>query len=195
MHFNPRVLAAAVIVATVLLGGTGQTDAQTQGTPEEFTAIAMAANELGSGAGVVQIRINRWSTAAEREALAKTLREKGPEALLEALRNTRSVGTIRTPDSLAYNLRYAHQEPGKDGGRRIVIGTDRPISFWEYRSGARSLEYPFTVIQMEIGSDGQGRGTLSYATRVIPAGRDTIILENFATSPVMLTEVRSVKTD
>jgi hypothetical protein len=35
-----------------------------------------------------------------------------------------------------------------------------------------------------------GTGTLSYATKIIPAG-DTIVLENFGTQPVMLTEIKS----
>ena len=42
---------------------------------------------------------------------------------------------------------------------------------------------------MEIGGDGRGKGTLSYATKVIPE-KDAIVLENFATQPVMLTDVR-----
>ena len=39
---------------------------------------------------------------------------------------------------------------------------------------------------MEIDRNGEGKGTLSYATKIIPQG-DTIVLENFATQPVMLT--------
>ena len=104
----------------------------------------------------------------------------------------RPVGTIKTPDSLAYDLRYAHETAGEDGGRRIVIATDRPIGFWEARRNGRTLDYPFTVIQMEIGRDGKGKGTLSYATKII-AKDDSIILENFGTSPVMLTEIQSEK--
>jgi hypothetical protein len=45
---------------------------------------------------------------------------------------------------------------------------------------------------MEIGRDGQGKGTLSYATKIISKD-DTIILENFGTQPVMLTEIHSEK--
>ena len=98
------------------------------------------------------------------------------------------VGTIRTPDSLGYPLHYAHQAPGEDGGRRIVIATDRPIGFWEAANQPRTMDYPFTVIQMQIGRDGKGSGTLSYATKVI-AHDNTIELENYATSPIMLTRI------
>jgi hypothetical protein len=163
--------------------------AQTMGQPEEFNAVAIVNNNLGSGAGRVIMRVERWSTEAERTRLTAAL-QKGSDALLDALRDQRSVGTIRTPDSIGYDLRYAHQEPGEDGGRRIVIATDRPIGFWEARNQPRSIDYPFTVIQMEIGKDGEGKGTMSYATKVMPRG-NVIILENFATSPVMLTKIEA----
>jgi hypothetical protein len=182
-------LSALFVTAVAAAAAVG---AQTQGEREDFTAIAVVNNNLGSGAGTVQMQIARWSTEAERKMLVSTLLEKGPGALLEALRDARPVGTIKTPDSLAYDLRYAHQSQAEEGKRRIVFATDRPIGFWEQREQPRTIEYPFTVIQMEIGPDGTGTGTLSYATK-IRAYANTIELENFATSPVMLTEVRSKK--
>ena len=112
--------------------------------------------------------------------------------MLDVLRDQKSVGTIRTPDSLGYDLRYSHQQPAEDGGRRIVLATDRPISFWEARNQPRTMDYPFTVIQMQIDKNGEGKGTLSYATKIIARG-NTIELENFASSPVMLTQIEAKK--
>jgi hypothetical protein len=174
----------------VLLIGSSVPAAQTLGEKERFTAVAMVNNTRASGAGVVQIDINRWSTSSERGTLLNTLKKQGAAKLLDALQDMRPVGTIKTPDSLGYDLRYASQTPLPEGGRRIVIATDRPIGFWEATNRPRTIDYPFTVIQMEIDKDGKGKGTLSYATKIIPAG-DTIVLENFDTSPIMLTEIRS----
>ncbi len=179
-------LSALVILGTLTLGPT--TRAQTNQQPEDFTAVAVLNNNLGSGAGTVLMSITRWSSEAERSRLVGTLVEKGPTELLKALKDARSVGTIRTPDSLGYDLRYAHQERGEDGGRRIVIATDRPISFWEARNQPRTVDYPFTVIQMQIGADGKGRGTMSYAAKIVPR-KDVFELENFGTAPIVLTEI------
>ena len=182
-------LLTAVLGLTVALGSPAVV-AQTNGQPEEFNATAIVNNNLGAGAGRVIMRVTRWSSEAERGRLTRALLTKGPDSLLEQLRDMKSVGTIRTPDSLGYDLRYANQEPGEDGGRRVVIATDRPIGFWEAANRPRTIDYPFTVIQMEIDKDGKGKGTLSYATKIIPAG-DTIVLENFGIQPVMLTEIKS----
>jgi hypothetical protein len=164
--------------------------AQALGAPEEFTAVAIKNDNLGSGAGTVLIKVTRWSTEGERSRLLQALKTKGQDKLLDELQDMKSVGTIRTPDSLAYDLRYAHQQPGEDGGRQIVLATDRPIGFWEAANRPRTIQYPFTVIQMQIGTEGKGKGTLSYATKII-ARKNAIELENFSTQPIMLTDIRS----
>ena len=85
------------------LGGAGTGDhgafCPAHGTPEEFTAVAVANNNLQTGVGTVLISIDRWSTDAERTRLVTTLREKGPEALLDELQDMKPVGRIRRPDS------------------------------------------------------------------------------------------------
>lgn len=153
----------------------------------------MVNNNVASGAERVLIHVERWSSIAERDQLAQTLLSKGPEALLRALIKIKPVGSIRTPDTLAYDLHYAYQQPADEGGRRIVLATDRPMSFWEASNRPRTVDYPFTIIQMQMDREGNGKGTLSYATRVSVIGNNTIELENFATSPVMLTEIRADK--
>ena len=180
----------SMLVAAALFVAIAVPAAQTLGEKERFTAIAVVNNDRASGSGIVQIDINRWSTAAERDALLNTLKKQGAAKLLDALQGTKPVGIIKTPDSLGYDLHFANQTPLPDGGRRIVIATDRPIGFWEATNRPRTIDYPFTVIQMEIDKDGKGKGTLSYATKIIPAG-NTIVLENFATQPVMLTQIKS----
>ena len=182
-------LGISLWMATLISGSI--VVAQTNGEREEFSAAAIVNDNLGSGAGRVIMTVTRWSTEAERSRLAGTL-SKGNDALLETLRDMKSVGTMRTPDSLGYDLRYAHQEPAEDGGRRIVLATDRPIGVWEARNQPRTVEYPFTVIQMHIDKNGEGKGTMSFAAKIIPRGNN-IELENFTTSPVMLTKITARK--
>jgi len=110
---------------------------------------------------------------------------------LKQLQKIKPAGRIRTPDSIGYDLRYAQQTPSEDGGRTIVIATDRPIGFWEATQRPRSFDYPFTVIQMKLDRDGHGSGTLSYATRIVARGNNVIELEDFATQPIMLNNIKA----
>lgn len=181
--------AAALLLAwTPVLG-------QTSGEKEHFTAFAVDLNSrtTGTNTATVEITVDRWSTDAERQMLTEALTQKGQDALLSALQKTRAVGRIRTPDSLGYDLRYAHQDPGEDGGRRIILATDRPISYWEIANATRSVDYPFTVIELRMRDDGTGEGKMSVATKITVVGNDTIALENYDLQPVLLQSVRSKK--
>jgi hypothetical protein len=179
------VPALVVLVCSLAL-------AQSNGQPERFTANAVSLSpEYGTGQQTVEMTVNRWSPNAERTRLVAVLQEKGPGELLKQLQKMKSVGRIRTPDSIGYDLRYAQQTPSEDGGRTIVIATDRPIGFWEATQRPRSIDYPFTVIQMKLDRDGNGSGTLSYATRIVARGNNVIELEDFATQPIMLNNIKA----
>jgi hypothetical protein len=180
-------LLAAVPGAFPLSGAR----AQSNEPAAAFTAFAINMSNVGpTGAGQVDIVINRWSSEAERERLLKIVREKGPDKLLDALQDTRPVGYIRSPNSIGWDLRFAARMPDEEGGARIIIVTDRPIGFYEATNRPRSIDYPFTVIEVHIDKNGQGEGRASIATKILVNKRTNMIeLENYANQPVMLKNV------
>src|SRR5262249_6717957 len=140
---------------------------QTKGQAERFTALAVNMGTPGRpGASTVDIAINRWSSDAEREKLLTVLREQGPDKLLETLQSLPRVGFIRTPNSIGYDLHYARRSEMPEGGERIIIATDRRISFWEAANRPRSIDYPFTLIELHIRPNGEGEGKMSLATKI-----------------------------
>lgn len=165
-----------------------------QSLPQRFTAVAANLSNIRIGPTVqtIQIVITRWSTDGEVDRLLTTLKERGEKALLGELQKMPKVGSFRTPNSLAYDLRFARQMPWGDGGRRIFIATDRYINFWELANQSRTLEYPFTLIEMRLDHQGKGEGKLSVATKVMADG-DQLVLEDYANQPVMLTKVTQEK--
>ncbi len=167
--------------------------AQTNGSPERYTA--MAVNMNSGGAGTVEIVVNRWSTDAERQKLMSTLMEKGPEKLVDVLQGLPRVGYFRSPSTLGYDLHYAHKTSLPDGGEQVVLGTDRRIGFWEAANQPRSIDYPFTIVELRLNGDGEGEGKISLATKIIPdKSKNTVVLENYAAQPVLLQSVKRERT-
>lgn len=161
--------------------------------PVRFTAIA---TNLGASRGpmtqVLQITINRWSTDAERDQLVAALKAKEQQGLLNALQQLPAIGSIRTPNSLGYELRYARLDTLTDGGQRAFVLTDRYVSFAEVTDQSRSLDYPFTMIEMRLKPNGEGDGLMSVATRITQAD-NLLIVENYGMQPTQLTSVRREK--
>lgn len=160
--------------------------------PERFVATAVSIATPGpTGAGTVEMVVERYSTDEERDLLLKAVLEKGPDKLLDTLRSMKRVGYIRTPNSIGYDLKYARRMPLDEGGEQIILATDRYITFWEAANRPRTIDYPFTLIEMRIGPDGEGEGKMSLLTRIMyDKKKNQIVLENYASQPVMLTKVR-----
>src|SRR3954468_1587175 len=150
---NPIVscLAGAAALAGVAL-------AQTNGTPERFTATAMNINN--GSAGNIDITVNRWSSDADRDKLMKVLNEKGPEKLLDAMQDMPALGHFGAPGNLSWDIHFARRMPLPEGGERVGLVTDRRIGFWEAATLPRSIDYPFTVIELHINRDGEGEGKM-----------------------------------
>jgi hypothetical protein len=167
-----RKLSAFILASLVLAGSTAVTSARDDVGKEEFSAVALSPGGTITPpvTGQLQIVIERWSTGAHQKRLMAAL-NKGQSEMLEAMRALPRVGYIRTPNSLAWDLHYAQQQRGEDGGRKIILGTDRPISVWEAINQPRSYDYPFTFIELNVNNDGEGKGHLTPATRVTSDGK------------------------
>ena len=192
MKKEGRLWAALAAAGALLLSGHPVMAAK---PVERLTAFAVNMSNMSAGAGrnsaVVDITINRWSTDAERDRLADALRENGPDGLLKALQKTDEIGHIQSGGSLGYPLRFAREVPLSTGGRRIVIGTDRRISFLELREQPRTIDYPFMVIDIRLDANGKGEGKLMPVAK-ITQDRDHIVeIENYASEPVRLTSVKA----
>lgn len=178
-------LAAIFLTATLVLAADKPI--------EKFTCFAAS---LGTGkAGTIEIGITRWSTDEERQKLLTTLQEFGSDKLADELSKIRPpVGYIRTPTRVGYDLFYARNHPNPDGSRRIVMATNRLLSFREVANADRSSQYQVTVIEMHLGADGKGEG------KIVPAAKihwdnatKTIEIENYNALPVELLNVAADK--
>jgi len=148
----------------------------------------------GSAATTYDINIERWSTPEEAARLKDILAEKGADALLETVQKLPRVGSIARTGHLGWDIRFAQQIAAAGGGRRIVIATDRPMSFWEASNQPRSADYAFTLAEVRLGPDGKGEGKLVPAAKIeYDQESKTLEIENYNIEPVRLTQVEVVK--
>jgi hypothetical protein len=157
-----------------------------------LTAFAVNMTGVGrTGAGTLQIAIERWSTDAERAGLINTLVESGSDKLLDAVQKIKPrAGYIRTNTSLGWDIQFARMTEIEGGGKRIVFATDRPMSFFEASNNTRSSDYEFMLCEMRIGASGKGEGKLAVSAKIrYDKDKKTVEIENYGQEPVRLTQV------
>jgi hypothetical protein len=192
-----RKMIALAVVAGFLFAGPAQAqEKEKQEKPRKYRFTAFAVNmNSGPKAGMIDITIERLTAPEEREALIASFVEGGQDALLKALQKVKPrVGFIRSPNSLGYDLQYAWRFVNSDGTSRVIIATDKPVSFFEASRQTRSMDYPFTIIEMRLDAKGEGEGRLAAGTK-ISRSKDgkTIELENYGISPVALNQIKLQK--
>src|SRR5262245_28078840 len=203
---KPVLVAFLVaVVAHVVLAPThAQAPFQPPALPIRMTAFAVnMSNNLTGANAVLEITVSQWSAASERQTLIDTMLSKGQDALLSALQKTKAKGRMRIPGwqgpdphnaRLGWDLHYAWATPLDEGGTRIVLATDRYIGFWEARNQPRTIDYPFTLMQIHLNKDGEGQGKLAVATKIMfDKKKNQVELENYSSEPVRLNEVKIEK--
>jgi len=187
-------LAACFIAACVVAAVPPLT--LSAGEPlERFSAfvVNLAGAQPGDRtvSGVMEITIERWSTAAERKALVDAFVAKGQDGLQQELSKKKAAGYMKLPNTLRYDLRFARQIPGEDGGRRIILATDREMTAREGINQPRTVDYPFTIIELRVNRENTGDGRLSALTKIVANKKQQVVeIENYGDAPARMTEVK-----
>jgi hypothetical protein len=157
----------------------------------QFTAnlVAPAGTFARTGTAPVVIHIDHYSSDAEVQRLAGVLQQKGPSALRDALWD-QEVGYIRVGGGLGYPIAAARSRPGNNGGRIVRLMIDRPISQAEVINNTRTVDYPFSFIEIQLDASGKGQGQFYQAARVSMTG-DTLNVENYNPQPLKLLAVKA----
>jgi hypothetical protein len=194
-----RSKLSSLIVLSFILAGTGFLAHVAAADEKPALRLRAFAVNLNSPArartGTLDITIERWSTPAEAAKLRDILAEKGADALLEALQKMKPrAGVIQRTGQLGWDIHFAQQVVASNGSRRIVIATDRPMSFWEAANQPRSADYAFTLAEIRLGADGKGEGKLVPAAKInYDKETNTLEIENYNTEPTRLTQVEIEK--
>lgn len=131
------------------------------------------------------MRLTGTTSGQDANRFVNILQERGQSGLLNALNDQRVgnfalTGQVGRPINAAFVTRV-------DGRLRIRAVFERWIGFGELRGGYRSVDYPFSYIELFVDSrTGRGEGTffpaaqIRYRTR---NGEPQVEIEDFGTFP------------
>lgn len=192
-------LAAPAVVHLTAQQPAASTTPTTVSEKDPLRFRAFGVNLQGGRSGTLDIAIERWSTDGERAALldqvaGTSASRNDQDKLVRSLQDIEPrTGYIRTSRSLGWDLKYARENVLPDGTRQIVIVTDKPVSFFAAANQTRTMDYPFTMIEMRFSAGKEkGEGKLLNQTSIsVKNGR--LELEIYGQEPTRLTEITQQK--
>jgi hypothetical protein len=171
-------VALAFLVTTALTAHPGR---------EQLSGNLVNLNN--GGTAPVLIHIDHYSSDAEVARLKGVLAGKGPDALRDELWDLEA-GYIRIGGGLGYPVAVARSKPDGKGGRLVRLMLDRPIAFRELANNTRSVDYPFTYLELNLDQAGDGEGKMIVAAKVTLTGENSVEIESLGTQPVRILQVR-----
>ena len=103
------------------------------------------------------------------------------------------VGYITTPGSLRYDLHFAWERPEAEGGRMVFLMTDRYVGSWEAINRPRTIDYPFTIVEVRLDKNDRGEGKILAGTRIYVDKNQNLVLENYGQQPIRFNEIKPLK--
>jgi hypothetical protein len=177
-----RILATVLIVLGIAATATGQRDSRTT-----FTGTAII---YGTGASTrtvtrqFTLRIDKVTPPSDAERFLRVLDRGGQDELLREI-DDNDLGRFSLGASVGLPLNAVLVD-NFEGRTRIRAVFARWIGFGEIRFGRRSVDYPFSYVELIIDRNGRGQGSYFQAARIRSRPGNTIEIEDFGTFPSKL---------
>ena len=126
----------SIVLTTLIIAGALPAVSQV----ERLDARSFGTSTQSGRSFTVQVTIQQYSTAEDRQTLMDAFLSGGGTGLERALSRMKSVGRVSVPGTLGYDIAYAIRIDTPTG-RKVRFVTNRKIAFGESRNSTRSKEY------------------------------------------------------
>jgi hypothetical protein len=199
--------AAAVAVFALVFGAVVPAAVEAADKNEALLTVrcqALSAISMGRAkADWLDIKVTRWSTDEERDALTRVLVEGGNKELSKALAEQEETGWVRFDpragggpgrDPRKTKLYYAREIDWGDDTKEIILVTHRFIGYGsdpQAADGSKIFEYPISVVIMKFAKDDkgewQGAGTMDVGSKIrYSEVKGRFIVDSFSPQPFLL---------
>jgi len=155
---------------------------------DQFLGTLVSMSVPGAMGTRVTIWVDAYTTDDVAESLAKALEQDGQKALVTAMEKL-TAGRIRIGTGDGLPLAVARQRTAADGSRLVYLVTNRPLKGFEIQQGLDSQQYPIGFIELKLGADGKGEGTIVGMAQLKMDAERNLSVASYATQPARLTAV------
>lgn len=163
-----RVLRSVALQGCLLLVGLSLTPSLAAAKGDKVSELyrASTGSVSSTASAAIDIKIQRFSTEADKETLVQALEANGSEGLYKALTKQKKTGSVSIRGESGHPTYYT-QEYTEGGKRQIVILTDQGALFSQAYKKDIKRKTPFTMITMTLDDEGNGGGWPAWAPKLL----------------------------
>lgn len=157
---------------------------------EEKEKLTYTATVVGTGAGAggshpITIYINDYTSDEQVQDYLDMIAEKNQGLLRSTLEKVSGLGRIVMTGFIGNELAVVRQFDTPQGKLYNLI-TARNMGFVELYASGRTLDYPFSFLQLLVDEEGKGQGTVIVAARFSFDKDGKLEIESYGRQPFQL---------
>jgi len=183
-----RALAAVLAFAAAAAIGQ-QNGASARALPEVFSATASIDSPNGQASVPVVIKIDRFTTDTERDAIVAVVKSNDAAKTVKALEQQKDAGTI-TFGGRVTPIKYAYARSTGDG-RLVTLVTARPVLFvgGGLPDAKPKTGHDLAIALLMLDAKDTGTGEIALAANVKVTDSGAIQTSDYGRETVRLTKI------
>jgi hypothetical protein len=180
---------AGVLMAVALLSVSMAAET----APETFLATASVRHGSTRATAPVVVEVTRYSSADQRAAVIKSLRDGGTAAVRATLAAMPDAGSIRIGERQT-PIKFASERPA-DSGRLVTVVTSDPILFLGAGIPAAKpvTGFDVAIAMLHVKEGDESMGELAPAAKVRLDEHDALVIEDYGATVVWLEKLTRAK--
>ena len=179
-----------LFLLTVLFATAFAAEEEKKSKREAYSAVIVGTGgRIGGRTLNINIIIDQRTTDQQVQDYLVLLQEEGQDALRKKLEKV-EVGRIAPAASTGTDIAVARVF-STDEGKIIRLVAARPVPFLEAWRHGRSMDYPFTIMELQLNQEGKGEGAIIGGAQLEFNEEGQLDIESYGNQYAKLVNVRS----
>lgn len=184
-----QVLAMATVTVLALAPAVAQKKKKQKGTTYGATMVGVR-GMVGASSHPITIRVYGQTSDEQVNEYLEIIREGKKGELRRVLEKVKGIGRINADGRVGTEMAVV-RERQTENGKLINIVTARNLPFIELYISGRTVDYPFSVVQLMVDENGKGQGSVILAARIRFNAEGALEIESYGLQPFQLVNVRT----
>ena len=192
------IRTVATLVVLILLACATMAVAQAPVAPPAPPAVPMQwvgnlINMQGGGTTYITVRADAFSPPEVVQGLMDMLREKGQDAVVDAMNAMPAIGYMKATNTVAVYIAVIRYIPTATGYRIVAVSPRQITALGMAKKPIVTTQYPIGAIILDMDTKGKGKGQILPAVKVEFNKEGKFDPQSYGTDPLKLLNVKEEK--
>jgi hypothetical protein len=146
-------------------------------------------NMQGGGTTYITVRADAFSTPEVVQGLLDMLRDKGQDAVVDAMNAMPPIGFMKATNTVAYYIPVIRYIPTETGYRIVAVGARQITALGMAKKPIVTTQYPVGAIILDMNTKGKGKGQILPAVKIEFDKEGKFDPQSYGTDPLKLLNV------